>query len=137
MSYEAYRVRKRFGWGGWEFAPAGDCQCSQEANSPCQESGCAGQVGTGCKACPPEVCRCACNIPIERYGGDVWIVQAGHPRKDIMLANRFAVGDASLPPVEELLKQIEFQRLLQPPKITPSKSPKITRKASPAGIVRV
>ncbi len=104
--YEVYRVRKRFQWRGWEYAPKGACSCGCE--------GCTGQVGSGCMACPSDACRCDCNIPPERYGGDIWIIEAGHPRKDIMLRHRFGIGDGSLN-AEELLKQDEYKRLLSPP----------------------
>ena len=104
---EAYRVRKRFQWRGWEFAPSGECGCG------CP--GCSGQVGSGCQACPQGVCRCACNIPPETYGGDIWLVEAGHPRKEILLLQRFAISDVSIPLVDELMSKAEFARLLAPP----------------------
>ena len=104
--YTTYRVRKRFQWGGWEYAPRGGCDCGCE--------GCTGQVGTGCQ-CRETICRCACGIPAETYAGDIWIVQAGHPRLEVMMANRFASGDASIPPVDELLKEERFKRLLSEP----------------------
>jgi len=107
--YEAYRVMKRFGWKGWELAPA-KCTCD------CRSKGgaCTGTVGSDCP-CSGTVCRCACGIDPAHYGGDIWIVESGHPRKDIMLMNRFCIGDASIPPVEELLAQDQYKRLLSPP----------------------
>ena len=61
-------------------------------------------MGSGCIACPPEACRCPCHIEPERYGGEIWIVEAGHPRKDIMLANRYATGDPSLSSIDMLME---------------------------------
>lgn len=136
MAIEAYRVLKRFQWRGWEFAPSGGCECSAQMHAAarvvdgkavegnaCVENGCTGEVGTGCTACPPEACRCACNIPAETYGGEIWLVEDGHPRKEHMLANRFAVYDDSIPPTDELLKDTQFSRLIQQP-VRPAKKRK-------------
>lgn len=108
MGFEAYRVLKRFEWRGWEYAPAHACKCD------CP--GCSLQVGSSCKACPPKsICRCACNIPRESYGGDIWLVEEGHPVKNTMLAHRFAVGDSSIAPIDELLKLPCYRRLTMRP----------------------
>lgn len=105
--HRAFRVLKRFQWGGWEHAPnLGACGCGCER--------CTGEIGSGCH-CRETICRCACGIPANRYAGDIWVVQEGHPRLDVMIFNRFAIPDASLPPVEELLKAERFLRLLSPP----------------------
>lgn len=117
--YEAYRVRRRFQWRGWEYAPGGQCECSKqvdnEGKGSCEAFGCTGEVGTGCEACYMDRCRCACNIPPERYGGEIWIVESGNPRKEMILRQRFAVGDVSIPPVDELLKDEKYSRLLEHP----------------------
>lgn len=150
MGYEAYRVKKRFQWRGWEFAPPGKCECSTQMHAAarvddrgklvdgnaCIENGCTGKVGTGCKACPPEACRCACNIPKETYAGDTWIVEDGHPRKEHMLLNRFAVYDDSLDPVEELMKQEKFSQLVNEPETRVPKRKQVKHKPSPPGDVR-
>lgn len=110
MSHEAYRVRRRFGWRGWQYAPSGACACQ------CNLSGngtCTGEVAKGC-ACE-DAATCACGIAQQEYAGDIWIVEAGHPRKDIMLANRFAVGDASIQAVDKLLEDERYSRLIVPP----------------------
>lgn len=109
MGLETYRVRKEFGWDGWLFAPSGNCRC------PCSNNPhivCTGEVGSGCVTCERSSCHCSCRIQPDRYGGDVWLVMEGHPRKETMLANRFAVADPSLPPATELVKQDEYERLL-------------------------
>ena len=49
------------------------------------------------------------------WAGDIWIVEAGHPRKETMLSNRFATGDAGLPSVDELLKDPNYARLVGAP----------------------
>lgn len=107
--YEAYRVRKKFGWRGWTLAPQGACDCGCGA----ADHECKGQVATGCQC--PDKDYCACGIDPLFYGGDIWLVEAAHPRKEIMLAGRFAVGDASILPVEELLKQPKYARLIVQP----------------------
>ena len=53
--------------------------------------------------------------PKANYAGDIWLVEAGHPRKVTMLENRFAVGDASIPAIDELMKQSQFKRLISMP----------------------
>ena len=103
--YEAYRVRKVFQWRGWSFAPQGPCGCQCE--------GCVNQAGMAC-ACPDSE-RCSCGIKPEVFAGDIWLVEEAHPRKEIMVANRFAVGDASIPPVEKLLEDPKYRRLVVPP----------------------
>ena len=104
--YRAFRVHKRFQWGGWEYATPGACNCGCER--------CSGEVGTGC-GCRNTSCRCSCGIPSATYGGDIWVVPEGHPRLEVMLANRFATYDASIPIVDDLLKEDRFSRLLAPP----------------------
>lgn len=111
--YEAYRVRKTFQWDTWEYAPSGSpCACQHEQS--CSPDICTGRPGTTC-ACPELGCRCACRIPEWRYGGDIWIVEAGHPRKDAMLSARFAVYDSTIPDIDTLLQDERYARLLQSP----------------------
>ena len=105
--YEAYRVLKPFDWRGWRYAPKDSCKCG------CED--CTEQAGTGCEACPPGLCNCACNIPKEIYAGDIWFVESGHPRKETMLEHRKAVYDDSIGDVETLLKKPIYSRLLQQP----------------------
>jgi len=107
---EAYRVVKSFQWDGWKLAPGGRCRCSCSIDP---RTNCQGYVGEGC-GCATTTCHCDCGIDPKQYGGDVWLVAPGNPRKESMLAHRFAVGDASLPAVSELLGQEEYQRLLRP-----------------------
>lgn len=54
------------------------------------------------------------DIPRERYGGDVWIVEAGHPRLDAMMRSKFAMYDSSLD-VDDLLKDDYYSRLTKRP----------------------
>ena len=109
-SLEAYRVTKSFQWDGWVLAPGGRCRCSCVSDPA---TGCKGYVGEAC-GCKATTCHCDCGIDPGQYGGDVWLVVPGHPRKEAMLNNRFARGDASLPAVSELLGQEEYRRLLKP-----------------------
>jgi hypothetical protein len=112
--YEVYRVRRMFGWDGWQYSRRGACGCG------C--SNCTGENGTGCKVCGGSICHCegGCYIPAERFAGDVWLVPAGHPRKEIMLAQRLVVPDASIPaPKTDKngdFTEPHYQRLLQPPR---------------------
>ena len=143
--YEAYRVLKPFDWRGWGYAPKDYCECGAASESSDCE-GCTGKVGSGCEACPPDACRCPCNIQPERYGGDIWVVEEGNPRKDIMLANRYAIGDASLPPIDELMNDPDIAKLTEFPskKILESvkkknlaRANRIKRDRTPVGVTRV
>ncbi len=89
--YEVYRALKPFRWGGWHYGP------THITASISPETG------------EREPCNC------QEYAGDIWPILAGHPRKGAMLAQRFAVYDASIPPADELLKEERFKRLLSPP----------------------
>ena len=134
MTYEAYRVIRRFGWNGWELAPkecAHDCSVGggeqrgedgelivgtscwnrEQGNSRCMQ-----KVGSNC-ICNKTMCRCQCGIPEGIYGGAIWIVEDGHPRKAAILGGmgrRFAVYDSSLD-VEALMKHDVYKRLLEAP----------------------
>lgn len=145
MAYEAYRVRKPFDWRGWGFAPKDSCKCGEASGSSDCE-GCTNIVGSGCISCPPEACRCACHIEPERYGGDIWIVEDGHPRKEMMLINRYAIGDPSLPSIDILMEDPEILKLIEPPnresmetisRKRKVRSQRIKRDKRPAGIQRV
>jgi hypothetical protein len=107
---EVYRVNKRFGWEGWEYAPEGACRCACgiEGAVPC-----VGHVGESCP-CAATMCRCSCGIASNRYAGGIWMVAPGHPRKVSILDSHFAGGDGSLPRLEELLAQDHYKRLLTP-----------------------
>ena len=109
--YEVYRVTGRFNWDGWEYAPD-YCTCAES----CSES-CTNRAGSGC-TCQGNSCRCACGIKPERWAGDIWFVRPRHPRKEAILEGlgKKASGDATLPPVSELLKQGSRYRalLIQP-----------------------
>jgi len=107
---EAYRVLKSFQWDGWVFAPSGRCrcQCADIPDDPCTQ-----QSGTGC-ICHDTTCHCFCGIDPKQYGGDIWFVMDGHPRKEQMLASRFASPDPSLPPTDVMLEEAQYRRLLTP-----------------------
>ena len=114
MAYEAYRVRRRFNWRGWIFAPdIGQCQCHDEGKEGCNAfRGCMGVTASSC-GCKGSVCRCDCGIPRERYAGDIWLVEDGHPRKAAMLSSRFAVYDATLASVDTLLQDKKIAKTLE------------------------
>ena len=100
---ESYRVRKQFQWDGMYYAPtgpSGECPCQ------CKKGGlkCTHMVGTGCE-CATTSCHCSCGIKQAMYGGDVSLVEEGHPRKEHMITQHFATYDATLPSVDELINQ--------------------------------
>ena len=106
MGYESYRVRRQFGWNGWVYAPSGPCSCEHMDDQGFPTGECSGQVGTGCTCSDHE--HCDCGIPVARYAGGIWIVEAGHPSKDMLLDKYLpvkvrAVGDAGIPTADELL----------------------------------
>ena len=112
MAFEAYKVRRHFGWGGWEFAPQGECHCPCYADKG--TSNCTGVTGSSCE-CKDTACHCQCGIPAGRYAGDIWFVEErGVVAKDMMLAHRYAVSDPSLEPADVLLQKEEYKRLLTP-----------------------
>ena len=113
MAYVAYRVRKSFGWDGWMFAPSGKCKCAE--NFDC--GACTKVVGTSCH-CHDTSCHCDCGIRSDQYAGDIWLVPEGDElRKEMMLAHRFATGDASIRRVKELMEDPHYQAITQPRKI--------------------
>jgi len=111
--FEAYRVSKRFSWDGWILAPAAGTHSSTfeedehkgltpvEVAASFKQQGCWDERGVN-----PEL-----------YGGDIWIVEAGHPNKESILSRRRARGDASLPDVNDLLNDDQYKRLLAPPQM--------------------
>ena len=110
MGYEAFRVRRQFGFRGWEFAPnpGASCKCD------CRSDGlhCEGSVASTC-VCKATTCRCACGIAKERYAGDIMLIEERHSRKEILLENRFLIGDGALPSVEELLQNPDVARQIE------------------------
>lgn len=73
---QIYRVIRPLHWDGKHYGPRGvACVCGKEQT-----------------ACP-------------LYEGDILVIDAGHPRKDFLAEHRYIVGDASLPPVDEFLKE--------------------------------
>ena len=107
---EAFRVRKSFGWNGWQFAPGPQCDCQCAAN----QFNCTGKTASDC-SCKGSSCHCHCGLSRETYGGDIWFVEPGDSRLEMMIRGRQAVPDSSLPPAIELLKEPRFVRLLTPP----------------------
>ena len=91
--YLAFRVLQPFRWRGWHYGP-------QHVNRSIDPM-------TG----GPEFCGC------REYAGDVFIVEAGHPRLDMKILIRDIVSDAALPSGDELVKEGKFQRLLRPPEL--------------------
>ncbi len=139
--YEAYRVLRKFQWDGWIYAPfarlnpPGNCQCDCSerniAGDPITGSKCTGIVGTSC-ICEGTLCHCTCGIKSELYGGDIWVVMAGHPRKEMILDPRMAVQDQSIPSIDDLLKESEYKRLTGLPSDVGAEPEPKTRKARTA-----
>lgn len=103
---EVYRVKRRFQWDGKTYAPnpANGIDCDSRLRRDKDDNPIGGMVGTGCnvKNCPLFK-RCDIAITRKNYGGDVWIVESGHPRKESIISSRFVVGDASLPSADDIL----------------------------------
>lgn len=120
--YEVYRVRKPFMWNGYQYTPDKPCKCNCSTinEKTRQMIQCTSVYASECQPCRDIYCKCQCTITTELHAGSIWIVEAGHPRKEIMLDKRmgyFAMGDASLPSSEELLKSDKYSRLLTPVQI--------------------
>ena len=109
--FEAYRANRRFMWDGWIFAPKAGTHTSTfqvvEGLAPTEQA--ANFKQQGCwdeRSCDPE-----------RYGGDVWIVSAGHPRKDAIISRNKVRGDSSIANADVLLTEDKYKRLLAPPEM--------------------
>lgn len=106
---EVYRVNRRFVWDAWQFAPKAGRNTStfQLLDDVAPHEQADYMKSQGCwdeRACNPAL-----------YAGDIWIVEAGHPRKAAILQRNKATYDASLPSADELLEHDKYARLLAPP----------------------
>lgn len=109
--YEAYRVVRPFQWRGYQYAPPGKCTCECNVDEAHRANNdCTGRVGTNCHC--PDAAYCPCHIPVAEYGGDIWLVENRHPRKDYILLNRFVTWDPSIPDGDELVKMPVYARLV-------------------------
>ena len=100
--FVAYRVRRPFGWDGWQFKPGR----SLDTHCVCAHRNYA-DVRPG---------ECRCNDPRfteENFAGDILIVSEGHPRTELLLSTRCVVYDATLD-ADELLQHENYQHLTQP-----------------------
>ena len=113
MAYERFRVLRAFDWQGWAYAPDGQGSCDCQGYLCGLGSQCKGEAGSGCE-CKNRACRCTCGIARERYAGNIWVVEDGHPRKAGMLTGRFACGDSAMPSIEDLLQDETYSRLVEP-----------------------
>ncbi len=129
MSIESFRVRRKFQWSGFVYAKPGRCQCSLNPGSekvsrqqvmtgdsaglrtveammdknPCADlNHCNGITGTECKC--GDAGYCTCSIKPWMYGGDVWLVNEGDPKKIWILNRRFVIYESGLPTGDELLE---------------------------------
>lgn len=113
--FNAYRVLRDFGWDGWQYAesPYGNCSCDCWHRKQRSAILCTRQVGSQCN-CDLIHCFCTCTLKKGSFAGDIWIVQEGHPKLEQMLRLRFAIYDSSLPPIKELLRDPQYERLTRP-----------------------
>jgi len=134
MVYEAYRVRRKFQWQVFQYAPPGQCQCSTDPGSnvittrfkvneqgkpetgkfdgnPCYGNKvfCLGQTGAGCTC--NDAGYCTCSIKPWMYGGDIWLVAERDIRKEHILLRRFAIYDPTLKPAEKYLEEKRYKIL--------------------------
>lgn len=133
MSYEVYKVRRKFQWNVWVYSPPGVCDCSSNFGSESvstrytpsgeQETGqfdknpcynnptyCKGMVATECTC--NDAGYCSCSIKPWMYAGNLWFVNEGDPRKEHILARRFAIYDPTLKAAEEYLKEDRYKVLV-------------------------
>ena len=101
--YAVYRVRRPFGWDGWQYSPKvtienEQCVCvhSRSPNRPYSDA-----------------CMCMRVRTPGNTAGDIFVVQEGHPRLNMLLASKCVVYDATLDR-ESILDQPQFQRLTRP-----------------------
>jgi len=114
--YEAYRVLRTFQWRGRVYSPPGKCGCEcAQTSSQLDVNHCTGVVATACTC--PDAGYCGCRIKPQNYGGDVWVVEAGNPRKSHILNQRFVIYDSSLPSGDELASNPVFIHLIQDPRL--------------------
>lgn len=109
---ETYRVRRQFQWKGYIYDRAGRCTCACVSNN--KEDECAHKNGGNCVYCQTTGCKCSCTVNDYAFAGDIWMVDAGHPRKEAMIRAGFVYGDASIPSADELIKDSNYSRLLKP-----------------------
>lgn len=148
--FRGLRVLRPFTWMGWNFAPKDGCRCTcskerlvtvrvpkynragalisiatEPQMIPGPVSNCTHQPGTAC-ACNETVCDCPCGMPVNNFGGDVWVVDIAHQLEAkegrvyaMVELSRFAVPDvvANQKAVDANgVVRPEFQKLLgQPP----------------------
>lgn len=116
--YRRFRVVKPLQWNGWLFGPQ---ECSSECRSNCHQRtkddpvACKRKGGSDCP-CALTTCRCGCGKPAKIWGGDVVIVEDGHPNLDNLVLVRKVVDDPALPDADTLLQEDKYKRLLTPPK---------------------
>ena len=103
--YVAYRVRRGFGWDGWQYKPG----LALETNCECAHRRCPYRLTDECR------CRCLCGCALRPadFAGDIFVVVEGHPRLETMLSTRCVVSDPTID-VDELLKFDNFQHLTAP-----------------------
>lgn len=119
MAYRAFRVTNRVQWAGWVYAPTMERSDTPEFDVVWQELLDASDMTQRQRADVMKArgCRDERSVDPAIYGGDILIADEG-PRLDTMLSEtRKFVYDAAIPPVDELLKQDEYKRLLSPPKV--------------------
>jgi hypothetical protein len=97
--WEIYRVTSPFQWGKDHMAPNNVVRTRVGKTA----------INPGWYV-EERICSCGKNVLDPENGcpdfvGDIWVVEAGHPRKTSMLEHRLAVPDASLPNPEDVLKE--------------------------------
>jgi len=112
----AFRVRRKLHWDGWLYAPPAnklrqsadldeiweslkrdDSLTDVERATRMEMNGCEDE-----RSCDPE-----------KYAGDIIIIHEMHKDRAVqMLARRFFVPDAAIPPVEELLAKEKYKKLV-------------------------
>lgn len=114
---KVFRVRRKFQFRGWVYAPTGRCMCPPECGrfddipgTDRQEfTPCSGQTATGCQCSDQKYCRApglgACGIKPWQYGGDKFIIQEGDPYIEGFIRQRYIVSDSAMPSYDEMVAE--------------------------------
>jgi hypothetical protein len=137
--FESYKVRRKFQWNGFVYAPPGQCECSTDPGSnvvskrtgsnkssvtgrfdgnTCYQNTtvCKGRTATDCKCSDNGYCGMnggfgACGIAPYMYGGNIWLAREGDPRKEHILSRRFVTYDPTLPNGDDLVAEEKYKVL--------------------------
>ena len=97
---------------------AGEAVQGKFDGNPCEDLAiCKGFTATSCNCADSGYCGSgggtgACGVEAWMYGGDIWVVRENDPRKEYILARRFAVWDPAIPNGDELIEKDKRYKLV-------------------------